>query len=227
MLPEYTVYRGKRKNIRLVLRTNGTFAVYCPKRTSIYEIEEFLKQHADTLRQKHNAKPDPLFKVINGFDTLPYMGVRRQIEYSDTVCALTYIDGVFIAPKECDKSVLRKKYLDFLRAAAKEYLPDITKSYANRHSFKYSSLRIKAIGSRVGSCSSKGNINLSLALMACDPEFISYVVLHELCHTVHMNHSSAFYALLDRVCPNHRAISERGKREYSALTRAVIYRPCL
>ena len=225
-IPEYTVYRSKRKSIRLVLRTNGTFAVYCPKRTPIYKIEEFLIKHADTLREKHNTKADPLFATVDGFDTLPYLGERRRILYSASAKSLSYENGNFIAPAGIDNTNLRSQYLEILRAAAKDYLPKLTKAYAEHYGFKYSSVRMKAMGSRFGSCSAKGNINYSIALMTCDEAFIGYVVLHELCHTVHMNHSADFHALLENVCPDHKAVSERGKRLYSALTRAIIYRPC-
>jgi predicted metal-dependent hydrolase len=225
-LPEYTVYRTKRKSIRLVLRTNGTFAVYCPKRTPVYEIEEFFKKHANTLREKHNLKEDPLFEKVNGFDTLPYLGERRRILYSASAKSLSYENGTFIAHAGIDNTNLRSQYLEILRTAAKDYLPKLTKAYAEHYEFKYSSVRIKAMGSRFGSCSAKGNLNYSIALMACDEDFIRYVVLHELCHTVHMNHSAAFHTLLEKVCPNHKSVCERGKLQYSAFTRAVIYRPC-
>lgn len=222
-LPKYSVYRGKRNSIRLVMRINGTLAVYCPTRCPVREIEETVKKHYDELRQKHNSRTDHLIINENGTDKVLFLGKRYPIEHSD-VKRMFFDNGRFVAPLDSDNT--REAYLKLLKNAAKEYLPPIIKALGDKHGFTFSSVRIKTSGSRFGSCSSKGNINFSLALMACDEDFIRYVILHELCHTVHMNHSESFHALLEKVYPNHKAVSAEGKRRYSALVRAITYRRC-
>jgi predicted metal-dependent hydrolase len=84
------------------------------------------------------------------------------------------------------------------RAQAKALLPTELERLATLHGFKYNSVKIRKTKTRWGSCSSKGNINLSLFLMQLPAHLIEYVLLHELCHTVQMNHSPAFWALLDK-----------------------------
>jgi predicted metal-dependent hydrolase len=71
---------------------------------------------------------------------------------------------------------------------------------AGLHGFTYASIRISKSKTRWGSCSSKKNIGLSLFLMQLPLHLIDYVLLHELCHTVEMNHSRQFWELLDGVC---------------------------
>lgn len=64
--------------------------------------------------------------------------------------------------------------------------------------------------SKWGSCTARGDINLSLYLMMLPDELIDFVLLHELCHTVHHNHSAQFHALLDRLCEgNEKALSKQ------------------
>ncbi|MDR1681831.1 MAG: M48 family metallopeptidase [Candidatus Symbiothrix sp.] len=85
-----------------------------------------------------------------------------------------------------------------LRTQARAFLPERLKSLAETHHFQYQSIKITKSKTRWGSCSSKKNINLSLYLMLLPLHLIDYVLLHELCHTVEMNHSPAFWDLLNR-----------------------------
>ena len=62
-----------------------------------------------------------------------------------------------------------------------------------------------AASSLLGSCSSKNSLNFSLYLLQYPPEAIDYVIVHELAHIVHKNHSPAFHALIARYLPDHKA----------------------
>jgi len=86
-----------------------------------------------------------------------------------------------------------------LKIEAKEFLPDRVKQHADKIEFKYNKLSLKNIKSRWGSCSRKNNLNLSIHLMRLPDHLIDYVILHELVHTVHHNHSKQFWAMLDKV----------------------------
>lgn len=86
-----------------------------------------------------------------------------------------------------------------LKVEAKEYLPDKVKLLAAKFNFDFNKLALKNIKSRWGSCSRKNNINLSIHLMRLPEHLIDYVILHELVHTVHHNHSKRFWSLLDKV----------------------------
>jgi predicted metal-dependent hydrolase len=87
---------------------------------------------------------------------------------------------------------------DEVRRQAQASLPEELAQLARKHGFTYQSLQIRKSKTRWGSCSSKKAINLSLYLMLLPPHLREYVMLHELCHTVHMNHGTAFWALLDQ-----------------------------
>jgi len=89
-----------------------------------------------------------------------------------------------------------------LRRRAQSVLPLQLAELARLHGFQYAGVKIRKSWSRWGSCSTKKTISLSLYLMLLPEHLIEYVLLHELCHTVQMNHGPAFWALLDKCTQN-------------------------
>ena len=100
-----------------------------------------------------------------------------------------------------------------MRADAKATLPPRLAELAVQHGFHYNKVFIKNNISNWGSCSSLGNINLNLRLVELPQELQDYVMLHELCHLKYLNHGKEFHALLESVCPGHRALA-RQMKEY-------------
>jgi predicted metal-dependent hydrolase len=80
---------------------------------------------------------------------------------------------------------------------AKERLPKTLERVSARAGLRYGRLTIRNSRSRWGSCSSEGNISLSLHLARLPEELVEYVCVHELCHTVHHNHSAEFHSLVN------------------------------
>lgn len=107
---------------------------------------------------------------------------------------------------EIDESALRIK--------AQSILPVQLSKLAGLHGFTYAGVKISKSRSRWGSCSSKGSINLSFYLLLLPEHLIEYVLLHELCHTVQMNHSLAFWTLLNRCTQNRACELRRELRKY-------------
>lgn len=88
--------------------------------------------------------------------------------------------------------------IEQLRATAKQTLPTKVAQLASKFGFRYGRVTIRATRSKWGCCTSQNNLSLSLFLVTLPEELQDFVILHELCHTVHHNHSAAFHALLDR-----------------------------
>ena len=94
---------------------------------------------------------------------------------------------------------LQKVLTQAIARRAEEILPPRLKRLAEEKGFRYSRCTVRNVHSRWGSCNAKGNISLSIYLALLPNELIDYVLLHELCHTVEMNHGERFWALMDRV----------------------------
>ena len=102
-----------------------------------------------------------------------------------------------------------------MRQEAKETLPKRVAFWAEKFGFRYGRVTIRAARSKWGSCSGENNISLSLFLMTLPPHLRDYVIIHELCHTVHHNHSAAFHSLLNQ-CLGGAEKSLRNKlRQYA------------
>lgn len=82
---------------------------------------------------------------------------------------------------------------------AKGLLPQRVSSLAKEFGFKYGKVSIRNTKSRWGSCTVKNDISLSIHLMHIPNHLIDYIILHELCHTVHKNHGEGFHQLLKGV----------------------------
>ena len=91
-----------------------------------------------------------------------------------------------------------------LRQQAKAYLPGRVALWSQRMGLAPAAVKITSARTRFGSCSSKNSICFSLYLMQYPPEAIDAVVVHELCHMRHRDHSPAFYAEVERWLPDYR-----------------------
>lgn len=100
------------------------------------------------------------------------------------------------------QEILNNMLISAMRHEAKRLLPQRALTLARKFGFSFKQIKINSSKSRWGSCSTSKNINLSLFLMRLPWHLIDYVILHELCHTIEMNHSDRFWALMDKVTDN-------------------------
>ena len=111
------------------------------------------------------------------------------------------------------QSALREAVINVLRLEAKRVLPEKTAYLAQKHRLTYGQIKVNSSKKRWGSCSARKNINFSLFLMLLPERLIDYVVLHELAHTLEMNHGERFWQLLDSFCDGEaRLLSKEVKK---------------
>lgn len=103
-----------------------------------------------------------------------------------------------------------------LRTEAKEVLPAMVSEAAARYGFSYGKVTVRASRTRWGSCSYCNDISLSIFLMRLPRHLIWYVILHELCHTCHKDHSPQFHRLLDSLVGGREKELHRELLNYNA-----------
>lgn len=98
------------------------------------------------------------------------------------------------------RQYLEKRY----REAAKEYIPKRVDYFIALTGGSYERITVRGQKTRWGSCSSRGTLSFNWKLMLAPPAILDYVVVHELCHLTHMNHSREFWQAVERVLPDYK-----------------------
>ena len=101
---------------------------------------------------------------------------------------------------DTQRLALEKRYI----AAAKEYFPKRAAHFQQFTGGSYDRITIRDQKTRWGSCSARGTLSFNWRLMLAPPAILDYVVVHELCHLTHMNHSAAFWQKVESVYPDYR-----------------------
>ncbi len=163
-------------------------------------------------RAKHYSIKIKHKKVTVVIPAMGNLSVAKQF-LGNNMQRVMEIQGKQTEKKVVDRAEALQKDYELL-AQARAYLPDRLKKLAAKHGFNYNRLTLRNSKTRWGSCSSKQNINLSIYLMSV-PEYLrDYVMLHELCHTIHLNHSPAFWELLDKCTGNQAKTLRKEMRHF-------------
>lgn len=121
-----------------------------------------------------------------------------------------WLQKAIISQRERAKK--EKQYTDeeisVMRNKAKKIIPERVLYYSKIMGVSPTAVKINSAKTRYGSCSAKNSLNFSLYLMDKDERFIDYVVVHELAHIRHHNHSKAFYDFVEKFIPDYKRISK-------------------
>lgn len=120
-----------------------------------------------------------------------------------------------------DTAPLTREQVQQLAQQALTVIPERVRHYAPLVGVTYGRITIRDQRSKWGSCSGKGNLNFNCLLMLMPPEILDSVVVHELCHRKHMDHSAAFYAEVRRVFPDYDRCARWLKDNGSAYLRRL------
>lgn len=99
---------------------------------------------------------------------------------------------------------LTEQEVKLLREKTRKLVTERVKHYAAIIGVQYNQIAIRMQRTRWGSCSSKGNLNFNCLLGLVPPEVLDYVVVHELCHLIEMNHSKQFWNAVERTIPDYK-----------------------
>ncbi len=137
----------------------------------------------------------------------PFVKEARTLKYSGETA---YYDGHEILIF-CDGTITQaKKALEVhLRAQAEKYLSKRTSEISLLMGVSYNNITIRGQKTRWGSCSRDNNLNYNWRLVLMPLSISDYVIIHELAHTVHHNHSKRFYALVEKFCPDYKALRKQ------------------
>lgn len=189
--------------VRVRVERDGRLSASLPLKSPLRLVSELIEQSRDELR--------PIITEYKSKKTVRSQGATvgkshtLHIKYAQTAVPKSRIANQQITiylPLEADSNAPEyQHYINtvvkrVLKKEAESYLPRRVRYLAEQHGFQVNSIRFNNAATRWGSCSANGNINLNIALMQLPLELIDYVIIHELCHTKHMNHGEAFWELV-------------------------------
>jgi predicted metal-dependent hydrolase len=203
--------------IRIRVAPDATLRVSMPKLAPLFMAKRLIALSRDEIRRMLQEQVPPL-QYIDGMTvgkshslTLRE-GDSLSVRRSGLRIIATLPVGSTIEDADV-QSALREGIQKALRREAKGYLPKRLSFLADRSNSSYSNVRFSHSSSRWGSCSSAGTISLNIALMKLPFELIDYVLIHELAHTKHMNHSARFWHEVSLHDPQYEVHKVALKRE--------------
>ena len=137
-------------------------------------------------------------------DEVLLFGEILSIDIDEAEILRIYLEKLKIANNE---NIL-KCYDMFYKEYAKKYITPRVDYFSKLMGLEYSQLKFRKMKSRWGSCSSRGSITFNTQLIKVKKEYIDYVIVHELAHLVHMNHSNKFHALVEQYLPDSKRLNQ-------------------
>ncbi len=177
------VQNKRARNLSIRINQQGNVRVTIPRFVSQKRAEAFLMSRKQWILKK-------LLEINNLQDTrqMPVAGDLLNVRGKEIPIGLQKGEG------SVEDAIWR-----ILLKEGKEYLPRRVKELAEANGFEFNGVKVRQMKTRWGSCTHKKGINLNSWLMML-PEYLSdYVILHELVHTLHRDHSHRFWAALDLV----------------------------
>lgn len=212
---EYEINKGKRKNIYLQIK-NGKVIVKVPYYVTNKQIEEIVYKKSNWIKkslEKYNKKNNELKKYQEG-EIYKILGKEyilkinyeetNQIKVDITDCNII-INLPFTYKMEPNLSnkiekIINKMYMQIIQ----KQLDYTMKKVTNMVGLAPKKYRVRDMKSAWGSCSSTKNISIALKLIEYSPKAFEYVVLHEVCHLKHMNHSKQFWQMVEGYMPDYK-----------------------
>ena len=215
----YRVARSaRRRTIGLKVGEDG-LTVVLPARARDAEAERAVREKAGWVLGKLRAVAErPVQPALEGVDgeTVGYLGAPLRlcvIPYDRARTRVAHIeDRLEVRVDAALDDALRgsavvRAVKRWRREAALELMRPKVEGFASGLGEAAPRGRIREQAKRWGSCSSDRVIRLNARLLAFSPDLVDYVCAHEACHLIEMNHSKRYYALLERLLPDHRARS--------------------
>jgi Protein of unknown function DUF45/HsdM N-terminal domain len=158
-----------------------------------------------------------LVAIISHFGSLP-LG-RARVHDDLFVVRETNNDRLLVSGKIEDESLCRDALTRWLMRKTREFLVPRLEQLSARTGMQYKRTFLKRPKTRWASCSRNQSISVNAKLMFLPPEYVDYVLIHELCHIAKMNHSKRFWALVEHHNPNFRKLDNHLREMWKTVPR--------
>ena len=204
---------GRARRLTVRVFHSGRVEVVVPSRTSARAVERFVERHRDWIerkRQEAKRRASPLSPFPPRAIELPACNESWRVHLvggAQRVRLLHAADGLLsIAGDAADGHALRLLLRRWLTERACEFLAPALEACARELGLGFQRVLVRRQRTRWGSCSTRGTISLNCCLLFQRPQVTRYLLVHELVHTLHMNHSQRFWQRVSRHCPDYSSL---------------------
>lgn len=223
----YTIIRSRRNSISASILADGSLAVKAPQLIPEFILRQFLKSKSDWIishvtRRRKMGHHDLLPSAKSGDpEKVHFFEKQMAIVITETSQAtkgrLFKVNDTFqiilptgLTPAKREKQV-HKLLHDWYKQNSMDELLRRVRHYAGIIGVTFGDVRIKDVTGHWGSCSVDHNLNFNYRLGMLPVQIADYVIVHELCHILQMNHSSKFWDEVEKYCPNYKALRKELK----------------
>lgn len=223
--------RARRKKLSVSMHPDRPICVHTNASLTQKQILDFLTSKQNWI-QKNLAKIQQLkatYKIpaLENGALFPFLGETKFLQFTNTALKKPFFrieEGFLIGYLEKNKtsqSYSQRELFEKIKIHYKEqasaFLPERVQYWINQTGLKPHKISFRAPKRRWGSCNSKRHISLNWKLICQPLSLIDYVIVHELCHLQHLNHSDQFWNLVERHLPNYQEL-ERLLQEQERLS---------
>jgi len=182
-----------------------------PKFASYADAERFLKKNIDWVEKKLKSANHPR----DTHSHFHFLGKRFSIKTIASAKGHSSYkigtDSLEISHPEPVRINFSKLFDLIYRKEGKNLLPLMAQEIASEFGFSPNRISIRGQSSRWGSCSKKRNISLNYRMLKFRREIVNYIIIHELCHLRHFDHSKAFWNEVSKYSPNYKLLKKEIK----------------
>lgn len=198
--------RSKRKSVSLIVTKEARLLVRAPLKLPVKDIERIVQEKIEWIKKSQkrvlevvNQRKEVTYKNGEG---IPYLGEMLTLKVDKGAGNIKLIDKILIVPLKYE-NVLKELLGNWYRHMAEIYLCKRLAELSSSISIPYGRCRITNARKRWGSCNSRNDIQLAWRLVMADKKAVDYVIIHELCHVVHKNHSKDFWHMVEKLMPEY------------------------
>ncbi|WP_223669043.1 M48 family metallopeptidase [Kangiella shandongensis] len=205
---DYEVIRSNRRTLSIEVH-HQKVKVRAPQGAPNDWIEGFVYQKAKWIARKlvEQAQRDESRLKLQDGEVISFMGQVRHLTIKEGVNRIQLTDDKLqISNKDLSYESLKKQLDRWLLAQAKERLPQRVETMAGTMGLarKLSGVRFRKTKTQWGHCTAKGIVQLNQLILLTPTHIIDYLIVHELCHLKHLNHSKRFWKLVEKHCPDYQ-----------------------
>jgi predicted metal-dependent hydrolase len=202
----------KRTSMGISIDLYGNVEVQAPKGTSDERVLQLVEEKWDWIQQKSKEMKDRTLgqkvKVYDHGESFLYLGNEYPIQISQDInIKQDYVefegDKLHIYVKQLEDEKIKQALKRFYYQQCKKLVERSIRSYQSNFKIKPRSIRISDNKSNWGTCDSKQQLTFNWKLAMAPLEVIDYVVVHEMCHMVHLNHDRSFWRLVGKIIPDY------------------------